>query len=191
MRQFHLHPPQPVRRVPDHGLRAAAVLIPLLEGKHGLEVVLNQRPLHLRNHAGQICFPGGRREPGDADLRATALREYREEMGAASDDIEIVGQLPDFPVISRFIIRPFVGFLPGQPIWQPDPGEVDAVFTVPLSHLLNQQLHYAYRIQRFNYDQIWFIPWQHRLIWGATAGIIRALADQLRPQQRQLYRPLN
>lgn len=173
------------------GLRPAAVLIPLIESQRGIQVVLTKRTQHLRHHAGQICFPGGRQEPEDADLKATALREYEEELGVSTEGIDIVGQLPDYPVISQFIIRPYLGFLPNEPKWNPDPGEVADIFTVPLHHLLSQEQHYAYKVERFIYDKIWFIPWQQRVIWGATAGIIRNLAEQLDPKQSQLYRPLN
>ncbi|RUO26096.1 CoA pyrophosphatase [Aliidiomarina minuta] len=191
LHQFHLFRSSPARPLKMKGLRPAAVLIPLIEGERSIEVVLTKRTQHLRHHAGQICFPGGRQEPADADLKATALREYEEELGVSAEGIDIVGQLPDYPVISQFIIRPYVGFLSRKPEWNPDPGEVADIFTVPLHHLLSQEQHYAYKVERFIYDKIWFIPWQERVIWGATAGIIRNLAEQLDPKQTQLYRPLN
>ncbi|MCC5880332.1 MAG: CoA pyrophosphatase [Idiomarina sp.] len=191
MRQFNLTAPSPTRFTAQQGLSASAVLIALVEESAGLQVVFTQRTSHLRHHAGQICFPGGRQEDADLNLQATALREFEEELGVASSQVEVVGQLPQMPVISRFMIQPYIGFLTTMPHWQPDPGEVSEVFTVPLNELLQQQQHFAYRATRLGMQRVWFIPWQQRLIWGATAGIVRSLAEQLLPQHKHLYRPLN
>lgn len=191
LHRFNLGRPSPTRFKPNAEMHASAVLIPIVEGPHDLQVVFTKRSDHLRHHAGQICFPGGRRDLDDVDLKHTALREFNEEVGVNANQVEIIGQLPDMPVISRFTIRPYVGFLPKMPVWQPNPQEVEAVFTVPLHQLLHHQIHYAYRQPRFGPHPIWFIPWQQHLIWGATAGIVRSLAEQLAPQHRKLYRPLN
>lgn len=191
MRHFNFSAPSPTRFPLREGLSASAVLIALVEHHDKLEVVFTQRTSHLRHHAGEICFPGGRHESDDTDLMDTALREFEEEMGASRDTIEVVGQLPPMPVISRFMIQPYIGFMSKMPKWYPDPGEVDHIFTVPLHELLHHQHHFAYRAPRFDMQRIWFIPWQQRMIWGATAGIVRSLAEQLLPQHKQLYRPLN
>lgn len=195
MRQFALGPPSPVRislrAKLRPKLRDSAVLIPLVETDNGIEVIFTVRSDHLRHHAGQICFPGGRKDPHDPDLQATALRELDEELGIPPQAVDIVGQLPDMPVISQFNIRPFIGFITPPVQLQPDPAEVSDVFSVPLHQLLHHQLHYAYKIERFGLRNLWFIPWQHRMIWGATAAIVRSLAEQVHPQSRSLYRPLN
>lgn len=191
MRHFNVGSPSPTRLAVQEGLSASAVLIALVENGDKLEVVFTQRTSHLRHHAGEICFPGGRHEPEDSNLKTTALREFEEELGVARDSVEVVGQLPPMPVLSRFMIQPYVGFISEMPNWQPDPGEVHDVFTVPLHELLHHQQHFAYRVPQLDMQRIWFIPWQQRMIWGATAGIVRSLAEQLLPQHKQLYRPLN
>ena len=191
MRHFNLTSPSPTRFTEQQGLAASAVLIVLVETGGELQVVFTQRSAHLRHHAGQICFPGGRQDAADNDLLATALREFEEELGVSRDLVEVIGHLPPIPVISRFMIQPYVGFLNEMPLWQPDPDEVNDVFTVPLHALLHHQQHFAYRAARLGMQRIWFIPWEERLIWGATAGIVRSLAEQLQPQHKQLYRPLN
>lgn len=191
LRRFQLHSKQLQHRPLLKRLRPAAVLIPLWEREGQLEVVLTQRSNHLRHHAGQISFPGGRQELADPDLYTTALREAHEEIALHPNDVELVGVLQDYPVISNFLIRPYVGFItPKQPL-QADPSEVEEIFTVPLAHLMQQQGHFAYRLRRFIYDQVYFIPYEHRNIWGATAGILRELADHVYPERHTLYRSLN
>lgn len=191
LRRFQLHHKRQHERPLLKRLRPAAVLIPLWEQEGELHVVLTQRSHHLRHHAGQISFPGGRQEHDDPDLYATALREAHEEIALQPSDVECIGVLQDYPVISNFLIRPYVGFItPSQPL-KADPGEVEEIFTVPLAHLMQQQQHFAYRLRRFIYDQVYFIPYHHRNIWGATAGILRELADHVYPERHKLYRSLN
>ncbi|RUO60581.1 CoA pyrophosphatase [Pseudidiomarina insulisalsae] len=191
LQRFQLHHKKPLQRPPLKRLRPAAVLIPLWEREGELQLILTQRSVNLRHHAGQISFPGGRQELNDADLYATALREAHEEIGLDPGDVELVGALEDYPVISNFLIRPYVAFVrPSAPL-RPDPREVSEIFTVPLKHVLHQQQHFAYRLRRFIYDQVYFIPYQHRNIWGATAGILRELADHVYPERHTFYRSLN
>ncbi len=189
--RFMLAPPSPTRFSTQQSLAASAVLIPMYESERGLEVVFTTRSQHLRHHAGQICFPGGRSEHHDNSLADTALREFEEELGVDRAQVELLGQLPDMPVVSRFLIRPYVGFLAAQPQWQPDANEVGDGFSVPLHELLQHQQHFAFTAERLGMQRIWFIPWQQRIIWGATAGIVRSLSEQLRPEYKALYRPLN
>lgn len=191
LQRFQLHPKRQQQRPLLKRLRPAAVLIPLWEREGQLEVVLTQRSNHLRHHAGQISFPGGRQELDDDNLYTTALREAHEEIALHPSDVELVGVLQDYPVISNFLIRPYVAFIhPSQPL-TPDPNEVEEIFTVPLGHLMHQQQHFAYRLKRFIYDQVYFIPYQERNIWGATAGILRELADHVYPERHKIYRSLN
>lgn len=191
LRHFNLTTPSPTRFSHTAALAPSAVLIPVYETPQGLAVVFTTRSSHLRHHAGEICFPGGRQDAVDTSLVDTALREFEEELGVSQQHVEVIGQLPDMPVISRFMIRPYIGFLGKQPTWQPDPQEVADVFSVPLHELLIPDQHFAFKIERFDLQRIWFIPWQHRVIWGATAGIVRSLTEQLHPAEKHLYRPLN
>jgi len=144
----------------------------------------------MRHHAHQICFPGGRLEPSDINLKAAALRETEEELGILSEDIEILGALPSQPVLTRFMIQPFVGIVnPNVPLI-PDPNEVAEIITVPLHEMLQQRNHLQIHRVHKMYPIIHFIPWQQQLIWGATAAIIRRLADQLNPTGQEVYRPV-
>lgn len=195
IRRFNLHPHAKVSRRVDEPLRKrlrpAAVLIPIIERQHGLSLILTQRSVKLRQHAGQISFPGGRYEQKDGHLLTTALRETQEEIGLPPEQVEIIGRLQDYPVLSNFMIRPFVGFVsPNEPLIA-EAGEVAEIFEVPLADILNVNNHYAYRIRKFIYDRVYFIPWQHRNIWGATAGILRELAEHLQPELRERIKPLN
>ena len=191
LRRYNLTLPSPTRIHQGVSLAPSAVLVALYESDQGLEVVFTTRSRHLRSHRGEICFPGGQPEFSDGSLVKTALREFEEELGIAEHQVEVIGHLPDMPVIRRFVIRPYIGYLSHPPAWQPCPREVEDVFTVPLHHLMANQQHFALKLARFNWQPIWFIPWQQRLIWGATAGIVRSLSEQLQPELRHLYRPLN
>ncbi|CAB0150360.1 putative Nudix hydrolase NudL [Pseudidiomarina piscicola] len=191
LHRFQLHAPRQQPRVTQKRLRPAAVLIGLWQRDDELHVVLTQRAANLRHHAGQISFPGGRQEHSDRSLYETALREAHEEIDLDPSAVTLVGQLQDYPVISNFLIRPYVAFIEPQQPFRADPHEVAEIFTVPLQHVLHQREHFAYRLQRFLYDQIYFIPYQHRNIWGATAGILRELADHVYPERHSLFRSLN
>lgn len=156
------------------------MLIPILQRDDTLEVIFTERSSHLRAHPGQISFPGGAREDHDKTAADTALREAEEEIGLPPHAVNMVGRLPDYRTISGFVISPFIGFVAPDFDYRLDPNEVASVFTVPLAHLMNKQhhlTHYMYRDQqRF---PIYFIPWGSRLIWGATAAIVRNLAHHL------------
>lgn len=154
-------------------LTASAVLVPLIERDNGLQLLLTQRTEHLRHHAGQISFPGGRKDDSDSDLIHTALRETHEEVGIAADSISILGQLPINPTVSGFYIQPIVGLVSNnyQMILSTD--EVSEAFEVPLDFLFNTS-NQTYQLKEYQGKQypIYSIPYQHRNIWGATANII-------------------
>lgn len=155
---------------------AAAVLVPIVERADGLTVLLTQRSAELRNHAGQISFPGGRVEAADGGPLQAALREAQEEIGLPAEHVQVIGYLPPQLVLTGFWITPVVGFVrPGFGL-QLDPGEVQAVFEVPLLYILDPTNHRAReRVIGDTTVQVYDIPFEGRNIWGATAGMLVAL----------------
>ena len=160
----------PARRTP------AAVLVPLVERDAGMTVLLTQRATTLKDHAGQISFPGGRIEPEDADAWHAALRETFEEIGLRSELIEFAGYLPDHIVISGFRVTPVVGFVKPQYQLKIATAEVHDVFEVPLEYILDAANHKSRqrKLGELTID-IHDIPYGDRNIWGATAGMLMTL----------------
>jgi 8-oxo-dGTP pyrophosphatase MutT (NUDIX family) len=154
----------------------AAVLIPLLQKPDGLSILLTQRTDHLLDHASQICFPGGRRDNGDADLYATALRESEEEIGLERQRVEVIGSLPEYLTVSGYRVTPVVALVDPQPHYPVDAFEVADVFDVPLSFLMDPSNH---EVRVWSGDgehrRFYAMPYQNRFIWGATAGMLRNL----------------
>ncbi|MER9839453.1 CoA pyrophosphatase [Mesorhizobium sp. M0145] len=160
-------------------LRDAAVLIPVVDHGHEATVLLTRRAEKLRNHSGQVAFPGGTIDPTDASPEAAALRETSEEIGLDSDYIEIIGRLPDYVSGSGYRIAPVLGIVrPGFSLTL-NSDEVDAVFEVPLGFLMDPANHT--RDSRMWNDLEWFyyeMPYGGQRIWGVTAGIIRTLYER-------------
>jgi 8-oxo-dGTP pyrophosphatase MutT (NUDIX family) len=152
----------------------AAVLVPLVERDGGLTVLLTQRASQLKNHAGQISFPGGRIEPQDAGPSAAALREAHEEIGLEAHFVSVVGYLADHILLSGFRVTPVVAFVrPGFELLL-DSQEVTDTFEVPLSYVFEPENQ---RSQRRKFGsagevKVWDIQYQGRNIWGATAGML-------------------
>ncbi|MGF1685776.1 CoA pyrophosphatase [Photobacterium japonica] len=161
-------------------LKQAAVLIPLVPRQHTFHVVLTRRALHLKHHPGQISFPGGKYEPFDHDLIATALRETHEETGILCHRDSIIGQLPALPTVSGYLVTPFVSVI--SPAYTPtlDANEVDELFEAPLDYLLNPV---NMRTQEVtiggNIHHIYSVPFSKYSIWGATAQMLKVLSKQL------------
>jgi 8-oxo-dGTP pyrophosphatase MutT (NUDIX family) len=160
----------------------AAVLVPLYQAAPGkpAHVVLTRRRADLRRHAGEISFPGGRQDPGDADLAATALREAHEEIGLAPDGVELLGELPPIATFAtNYLIHPFVGLIePGQR-WQISPREVDVVLELPLGDLEASRTRTEIERRGMTFETDAFVL-DGNLIWGATFRILADLLERLR-----------
>ena len=168
-------------RLPPEQARPAAVLVPLVERDEGLTVLFTQRSAHLKNHAGQISFPGGRVEEADESPLAAALRETEEEIGLSREFVRVVGYLESHLIFTGFHVVPVVGFVrPGFTL-QPDPKEVAEVFEVPLVHILDAANHGTRtRDVERGVLHVYHIPYGERVIWGATAGMLMSLYRLLR-----------
>lgn len=155
---------------------AAAVLVPLVDHHDGLTVLLTQRASHLKNHAGQISFPGGRIESSDAGPLAAALRETEEEIGLSREHVTFAGYLEPHLVLSGYWVTPVVGFVqPGFELTL-DRREVESTFEVPLLHVLDASNHQAReRMLGTTKVHVYDIPYGERHIWGATAGMLMSL----------------
>ena len=164
---------------------AAAVLVPLVDRPQGLHVLLTRRTDHLRDHAGQISFPGGRVEPHDDDVVEAALREAREEVGLQVERGHVLGALPPYATITNFIVTPVVAVLPPQETLALDAFEVAEAFEVPLQFLMTPAHH---RRHSFEFEghrrEFLSMPWvglgadgaeREYFIWGATAAMLRNL----------------
>ena len=161
-------------------LTPAAVLFPIVqrEGKH--TVLLTQRTAHLRDHAGQISFPGGRVEAEDLSPIHTALRETEEEIGLSRERIQVLGFLPEYRTGTGFRVTPVVALVLPPFELQPDPFEVAEVFEVPLAFLLDPANHQQHSVHyRGALRQYFAMPYGDYFIWGATAGMIRSLTERL------------
>jgi 8-oxo-dGTP pyrophosphatase MutT (NUDIX family) len=158
----------------------AAVLVPLVEHDTGLTVLLTQRAETLKDHAGQISFPGGRIEPEDKDAWHAALREAHEEIGLLPDFVEFAGYLPDHFVITGFRVTPVVGFVNPDYQLRIAEEEVHDVFEVPLDYILDAANHKSRRRQLAGLAiDVHDIPYGERNIWGATAGMLMTLRRML------------
>ncbi|MGM9480533.1 CoA pyrophosphatase [Roseateles sp. NT4] len=156
----------------------AAVLIPLVQREAGLNLLLTRRTDHLRDHAGQISFPGGRVEPEDDGPVATALRETEEEIGLSRQHIEVIGQLPVYSTVTAFQVTPVVGLVEPGFTLKLDDFEVAEAFEVPLAFLMNPAHHRHHRFEFAGTERRFLsMPWQgverEYFIWGATAAMLR------------------
>ena len=163
----------------------ASVLVPLVQRDDGLHVLLTRRTDHLHDHAGQISFPGGRQEPEDEDETATALRETQEEIGLDPHHVEILGRLPVYTTITRFVVTPVVALVRPPFELRLDAFEVAEAFEVPLPFLMNPAHHHRHVFEAPGVSrQFLSMPWhgaqadgstREFFIWGATAAMLRNL----------------
>jgi 8-oxo-dGTP pyrophosphatase MutT (NUDIX family) len=158
---------------PGPGLTPASVLMPIIEREHELTMLFTRRTEQLRSHSGQISFPGGRAEPADPSPEFTALRETQEEIGLAPDRVRLLGRLADYSTRTGYLITPVIGAVAPPFELRPDADEVDEVFEVPLSFLLDPRNHLRHS-RVFQGETRWFyaIPYRDYYIWGATAGML-------------------
>jgi 8-oxo-dGTP pyrophosphatase MutT (NUDIX family) len=166
---------------PGREPKAASVLVPLVVRDHGLQVLLTQRTDHLHDHAGQISFPGGRRDPEDLDAVDTALREAQEEVGLHRRHVRVIGELPTYSTVTNYQVTPVVGLVEPDFELVLDRFEVAEAFEVPMAWLMDPANHHRHR---FSFDgghhHFLSMPWQgpngrEYFIWGATAAMLRNL----------------
>jgi 8-oxo-dGTP pyrophosphatase MutT (NUDIX family) len=171
----HLGPPAP------RALRDAAVLVAVTDGAAGPRVVLTKRSSRLKHHPGQVAFPGGKRDAGDADATATALREAHEEVGLDPAAVDVLGALAPHETVTGFTVTPILALAPAfDPV--PEAGEVAEVFTVPFAHVTDPRNFVVERRRwRGTWRHYYIVPWGPYYIWGATARMLRGLADRLGP----------
>jgi 8-oxo-dGTP pyrophosphatase MutT (NUDIX family) len=168
-------------REPAH----AAVLVPFVERDGGVQVLLTRRTDHLKDHAGQISFPGGRHEASDADLVATALREAQEEVGLQARYVDVIGTLPVYTTVTRFMVTPVAALVQPGFTLALDPHEVAEAFEVPLAFLMDPAHHQRHQFEMGDVRrQFLSMPWsgpgadgreRDYFIWGATAAMLRNL----------------
>lgn len=180
------HPPT---RLPEatavNGRPPAAVLALLYDGDEGPTLIFTRRSWKLRSHTGEVCFPGGRADPEDADLRITALRETEEEIGLHRDQVEILGELPRLTTVSSPApIVPYIGLLDRRPVLSPSDHEVDAILDVSIAELLQPEI---YREELWSRNgvtiEITFFELVEDTLWGATARMLRGLLERVTAPQ--------
>jgi 8-oxo-dGTP pyrophosphatase MutT (NUDIX family) len=155
------------------------VLVPLFVAAGQPHAVFTRRRADLRRHAGEISFPGGRRDPEDADLKDTALREAQEEIGLPRAEVRMLGELPPTSTfVTNYVIHPFVGEIPAGLAWQVSEREVDAVLELPLHALRESRTRTRMQRRGISFETDAYVLEDH-LIWGATARILENLLERL------------
>lgn len=161
-------------------LRAAGVLAPIIEREGRLQLILTKRSSALKHHPGQIAFPGGKQDKGDADAVAAALREAEEEIGLPRHQVEVLGTMPTHETVTGFNVTPVIAFVRDTFQIIPEPGEVEEVFTVPLDHVMDPA-NYLIESRRWRGARRYYftVPYGPYYIWGATARMLRAWAERM------------
>lgn len=161
-------------------LRSAGVLVAFIQHNGAPHVILTKRASHLKHHPGQIAFPGGKQDDGDADVIAAALREAQEEVGLHPDAVQVLGTLPPHETVTGFMVTPVLARVTGAFDPRPEPGEVDEIFLVPLAHV-SDVARFSIQGRRWRGMRRYYftVPYGPYYIWGATARILRGLADRM------------
>jgi 8-oxo-dGTP pyrophosphatase MutT (NUDIX family) len=161
-------------------LRPAGVLVPVQVIDGVAQVLLTKRASHLKHHPGQIAFPGGKQEESDASVEAAALREAREEIGLPEDAVQILGMLPTHETVTSFAVTPVVGLIERDFTIVPERDEVEEVFYVPLSHVTDPERFSVQGRRWLGQKRLYYtVPLGPYYIWGATARILRGLAERM------------
>ncbi|UWQ04650.1 CoA pyrophosphatase [Aliiroseovarius crassostreae] len=175
---FDLNPD--IRPPTGRSLRPAAVLVPLIHEQGALRLILTKRASHLKHHPGQIAFPGGKIDAEDKSPSAAALREAWEEIGLPRDAVELIGELPPHETVTSYTVTPILGLVTRPFEVVPERGEVEEVFTVPFEHVSNLAKYAKQgRIWQGRIRYYETVPFGPYYIWGATARMLRALAERL------------
>jgi 8-oxo-dGTP pyrophosphatase MutT (NUDIX family) len=160
--------------IADKNFNASAVLIPLFHNQGQYHILFTERSEQIGFHKGQVCFPGGTREPSDSSLLQTALREVEEEISLKAEDVEILGELDDITTLtSNYVISPFVSFISTLPVLRTDSREVKGTFSIPLSFLMDET-NCKQDFRSYEYED--------HIIWGATARILRQFIGLLKSE---------
>ena len=164
----------------DRVLRPASVLIPVQMVAGHAQLILTKRSARLKHHPGQIAFPGGKQDKGDANPAAAALREAHEEIGLPPGLVQVLGELPTHETVTGYVMTPVLGFVRDSFDDKPEAGEVDDIFRVPLDHVINPA-NFRIEARRWQGRRRYYyaIPFGPYYIWGATARILRALAERV------------
>lgn len=170
----------PAFALPQERLRPAGVLVMLVEERGRPGFLLTQRSSQLKHHPGQVAFPGGKVDPGDDGAIGAALRESHEEVGLPYGAAEVLGTLPPHRTVTGFSVTPVLAVLrqPFTPI--PEAGEVDDIFVAPWDLVMDPARYSIQsRLWRGQRRRFYTVPWGPHYIWGATARMLRALADRV------------
>jgi 8-oxo-dGTP pyrophosphatase MutT (NUDIX family) len=164
----------------ERAVKAAAVLIPVIERPGGRSVIFTKRTEKLKSHSGQVSFPGGKIDASDESAQYAALRETHEEIGVEADLVEVLGQLPDYHSGSGYLISPVVGMVDANAVFDANPHEVEYIFEVPLDYLMDPDNHLVGSKKFENIEHHYYeMLWDDQRILVVTAGIVRLFYNRV------------